>query len=67
MATPTRVKVAVGYTVAMGDFEFVRFDFGLEEDVPEGMTRAEVFDKSFNWTWNRLDEKVVEARKAARG
>jgi hypothetical protein len=57
----------VGYTVAMGDFEFIRFDFGIEEDVPEGKTRNETFDKCFNWTWGKLEAEVDKARKAATG
>jgi len=51
----------------MGDFEFVRFDFGLEEDVPDGKTRKEIFDKSFDWCWTRLDAEVTKARAAAKG
>jgi hypothetical protein len=51
----------------MGNFETIGFDFGIEEDVPEGVTRTDHFDKCFNWVWNRLEPQVDKARAAAKG
>lgn len=63
----TRVKVDIGATVNLGDFNNIKFDFGIEDDVPEGTTRSEHFQKCFDWVWNRLDAEVDRAKKAARG
>jgi len=57
----------VGSTVNLGDFNNIKFDFGIEDDVPEGSTRAEHFDRLFQWVWTRLEKNVDEARAAARG
>lgn len=64
---PTRIKCDIGATVNLGDFNNIKFDFGIEDDVPEGVTRAEHWEKCFNWVWTRLEKNVDEARKAARG
>ena len=64
---PTRVKVNIGYKVNMGDYENIDFNFGIEDDVPEGSTMPEHFEKCFNWTFNRLEKEVEKARAAARG
>lgn len=64
---PTRIKCDISYKVNMGNFETIGFDFGIEEDVPEGVTRTDHFDKCFNWVWNRLEPQVDKARAAAKG
>ena len=64
---PARIKISIGSTVNLGDFNNVKFDFGIEDDVPDGSTRSEHFEKCFNWVWNRLDSEVSKAKRAARG
>lgn len=64
---PTRIKVEIGATVNLGDFNNIKFDFGIEDDVPEGKTPNEHFDKCFKWVWTRLEKNVDEAKAAARG
>lgn len=65
--TLPRVKADIAYTVNMGDYESLRFNYGLEDDVPEGKTRGETWEKCFDFVWTRLNKSVDEARKAARG
>ena len=64
---PARVKVNIGYTVNMGDYEFIRFDFGIEDDTRESEKASEAWDRCFKFVWARLDAEVDKARKAARG
>jgi hypothetical protein len=64
---PARVKVNIGYTVNMGDYENIRFDFGIEDDTREQEKASEAFTRCFNFVWTRLDAEVDKARKAARG
>lgn len=61
----TRVKVNVGYTVNMGEFNSIRFDFGIEDDVPQDSTRSAHMDKCFDFVWNKLEPQVDRARKAS--
>lgn len=64
---PARVKVNMGYTVAMGDFEFIRIDFGIEDDVRPDEKSGQCFDRLYEWTEKRLSQEVDKARKVARG
>lgn len=53
-----RVKVAVGYTRNMGNFESLRVDIGLELD---GVGNPNpTFDKAYAWAEEKLLEKVAE-------
>jgi len=53
-----RVKVTLGYTRNMGNFESLRVDIGLEAD---GTGNPNVtFDKVYAWTEQKLLEKVAE-------
>lgn len=56
-----RVKVAMGYTVNMKDFESLRLDFGLEID---GIGNPNVtFEKAYAWTEKKLLDKVTEVKE----
>lgn len=58
--TPTghRVKVSLGYTRNMGDFESLRMDIGLELD---GAGNPNVtFDKAYKWAESKLLENLAE-------
>lgn len=53
-----RVKVSVGYTRNMGNFESLRVDVGLELD---GVGNPNpTFDKAYSWAEEKLLEKVSE-------
>jgi hypothetical protein len=56
-----RVKVSVGYTRNMGNFESLRVDVGLEL---EGKGNPNpTFEKAYNWAEGKLLEKVDEVEK----
>lgn len=50
----TRIKVAIGRTINMGNFESMRLEEGVEVDVPEG----EDIDKARIGLLIALDEQV---------
>lgn len=51
-----RVKVSLGYTRNMGNFESLRVDIGLEADGHGNP--GPTFDKTYAWAEKRLLEKV---------
>lgn len=60
-----RVKVTLGYTRNMGNFESLRVDIGLEAD---GTGHPDTtFDKVYNWTETKLLEKVAEVEAELKG
>lgn len=52
-----RIKVQVGFTLNVENFENVRYEFGVEDDVPEG---KKVSEHMAEWT-ERL-EKVTAGK-----
>lgn len=56
--TAHRVKVSVGYTRNMGNYESLRVDIGLDLD-GVGNPNA-TFDKAWNWSQEKLIEKMAE-------
>ena len=57
-ASAHRVKVSVGYTRNMGNFESLRIDVGLELD---GIGNPDpTFDKAYRWAEGKLLEKAAE-------
>lgn len=53
-----RVKVMVGYTRNMGNYESLRVDVGLELDGVGNPTPT--FDKAYGWAEGKLLEKIQE-------
>lgn len=60
-----RVKVNVGYTRNMGDFESLRIDIGLELDGSGNPNPT--FDKAYNWVEGKLLEKMAEVETELKG
>lgn len=60
-----RVKVTLGYTRNMGNFESLRVDIGLEADGTGSPN--ETFDKVYGWTERKLLEKVAEIEEELKG
>lgn len=60
-----RVKVSVGYTRNMGNFESLRVDVGLELD---GVGNPNpTFEKAYGWAETKLLEKVSEVEEQLKG
>jgi hypothetical protein len=56
-----RVKVNLGYTRNMGNFESLRLDIGLEVD---GIGKpSDTFEQAWKWTEAKLVEKMKEVEE----
>ncbi|AXH68769.1 hypothetical protein SEA_COMRADE_54 [Streptomyces phage Comrade] len=63
--TPHKVKVMVGYTRNMGNFESLRLDVGLEV---EGYGNPNpTFDKAYGWAEGRLLAHLDELESEIKG
>lgn len=58
----TRVKVALGYTLNLGNFQSLRIDLGIDEDRREGESVVEAFDRVYGFVEQKLIEKINEAK-----
>lgn len=59
----TRVKVSLGYTRNMGNFESLRVDIGVEDDLRNGENIATGFDRVYGFVEKKLVEKVQETEE----
>jgi hypothetical protein len=57
----TRVKVGLGYTLNLGNFQSLRIDLEVADSKREGENTGEAFDRIYEFVENRLAEKVKEA------
>ena len=57
----TKVSVALGYTLNLGNFQSLRFDFGLVDSKRNGETPDQAFERIYKFVEDKLTEKVKEA------
>jgi len=57
----TKVKVGLGYTLNLGNFQSLRVDIEVTDSKREGENTADAFDRVYEFVENRLTEKVKEA------
>lgn len=57
---PSRIRAAVGVTHNLGDFNSVRIDFAIEEDVPEGKSTDEYAQELYERVETLVGEKLGE-------
>lgn len=60
---PTRVRVALGYTVNMGNFESLRVDIAVEDSARQGETAPVLTERVYAFTEAKLIEKVTAVRE----
>jgi hypothetical protein len=58
-----RVKVNLGWTRNMGDFNSMRVDIGVEDDVRDGETIDDATNRVYSYIEDKLMEKVEETEK----
>ncbi len=58
----TRVKVSLGYTLNLGNFQSLRIDIGIDEDRRESESVSEAFDRVYSFVEQKLIEKINEAK-----
>lgn len=64
---PTRVRVALGYTVNMGNFESLRVDIAVEDSARQDETAPVLTDRVYAFTEKKLIEKVGAIREQMEG
>jgi hypothetical protein len=57
----TRVKVALGYTLNLGNFQSLRIDLEVSDNKRESENTGEAFERVYEFVENKLAEKVKEA------
>jgi hypothetical protein len=61
----TKVSVALGYTLNLGNFQSLRIDLGIEDSERDGENISEAFDRVYSFVEQKLTEKVREASAEA--
>jgi hypothetical protein len=61
----TKVSVALGYTLNLGNFQSLRFDFGIVDNRREGENIDQAFERIYKFVESKLTEKVKEAETEA--
>ena len=57
----TKVSVALGYTLNVGNFQSLRIDLGIEDSRRDGENISEAFERVYEFVETKLTEKVKEA------
>jgi hypothetical protein len=57
----TKVRVALGYTLNLGNFQSLRIDLEVTDNKREGENTNEAFERVYSFVENKLAEKVREA------
>jgi len=63
MMSETVVKVSLGWTANMGNFQSLRVDIGLEDFVREGEHVDTAVNRVYSYVENKLIEKLEETKK----
>lgn len=59
----TKVTVALGYTLNLGNFESLRVDFGITDSRRDGENISDAFERVYSFVENKLADKVKEAKQ----
>lgn len=57
----TKVRVGLGYTLNLGNFQSLRVDIEVTDSKREGENTADAFERVYEFVENKLTEKVKEA------
>lgn len=57
----TKVKVGLGYTLNLGNFQSLRIDIEVSDSKKEDETTGAAFDRVYGFVETKLAEKVKEA------
>ena len=61
----TKVSVALGYTLNLGNFQSLRFDFGVVDSKRDDENTEQAFERIYKFVEDKLTEKVKEAEAEA--
>jgi hypothetical protein len=57
----TKVRVALGYTLNLGNFQSLRIDLEITDSKREGENTDQAFTRVYEFVENKLSDKVKEA------
>jgi hypothetical protein len=57
----TKVRVALGYTLNLGNFQSLRIDLEVADNKRDGENTNEAFERVYSFVEEKLAEKVKEA------
>ena len=63
----TKVSVALGYTINLGNFQSLRIDLGIEDSERDGENINDAFARVYSFVEEKLTEKVKEASSELQG
>jgi len=63
----TKVKIGLGYTLNLGNFQSLRIDLEVQDNKREGETTSEAFERVYAFVETKLQEKVNEAQGEIEG
>ena len=63
----TKINVALGYTLNLGNFQSLRVDIGVVDNRRDGETVNDAFERVYSFVENKLSEKVAEASAELEG
>jgi hypothetical protein len=61
----TKVSVALGYTLNLGNFQSLRLDLGVVDSKRDGENTEQAFDRVYKFVEDKLTEKIQEAQSEA--
>jgi methyl coenzyme M reductase subunit D len=61
----TKVTVALGYTLNLGNFQSLRIDIGVEDSLRSGEHVDDGFNRVYGFVESKLIEKVKEAQNSS--
>ena len=56
----TKVNVALGYTLNLGNFQSLRIDIGIQDSKRDGETTNDAFERVYKYVEAKLAEKIAE-------
>ncbi len=63
MSETTKIRVGLGFTYNVGNFQSLRVDVAIEDWRREGETTDEGFERVYSYVEAKLLEKVEQTRK----
>lgn len=63
----TKVKVGLGYTLNLGNFQSLRIDLEVQDNKRDGETVTDAFERVYAFVETKLQEKVSEAQGEIEG
>lgn len=63
----TKISVALGYTINLGNFQSLRLDLGVVDSKRDGENSDQAFNRVYKFVEEKLTEKIKEAQSEADG